>query len=91
MDDNTYPNHGHPHYVPSMCGGATLTRNGHCFSMRHIARIICLVYELPRCTNERTHVGSAHNNDKEFKFCQKSNAFDCGTYGVHRGGAWGLN
>jgi hypothetical protein len=40
MDDNTYPDHDHTHYVPSMCGGTTWTRDGHCFNMKHIARII---------------------------------------------------
>jgi hypothetical protein len=42
LDGKTYPIHGHAHYVPNMCGGATLTRNGHCLDMKHIAKIISL-------------------------------------------------
>jgi hypothetical protein len=44
------------------------------------------MYELLIWTNEGTHVGGAHNNDKELNNCTKPNAFDYGTNGVCKSG-----
>ncbi len=44
---------------------------------------------MPNWTYEGTHVGGLRGHDKEPFFPQKLGAFDCGTNGLCKGGAWG--
>jgi len=47
------------HIVPTMCNGVRLTRNGHWFNMKFIARIMLPNLWIVKCTYEGTHVGGA--------------------------------
>ncbi len=58
--------------------------------MKSIVRICHSIYELPKLTNEGTHVEGAHDNDRLFNICKTPSAFDYGTHVVCKVDDWGL-
>jgi hypothetical protein len=89
LDGKTFPNLGYTFYVHNMCSGATLIMIGHFLDMRPIGKIF-IQYISCMDENMKAHMLEVYmaTMGNHF-FSQKLCAFNCGTNGLCRDGAWG--